>query len=118
MQHAGIDPTEDVVFASLLDLPQKLTFAVGEAVVVATRQSGVYYGRVIRFVPEENLIILQDARECYQWAHLPFGILSLMLYGPNLTTLTSGVVPRITLLDVEHVFPCSAQATLEWERSK
>lgn len=88
-----------------------------DAVVVTTKNRGVFFGYVVDNKKSPAEITLEQVRMCVYWDTATKGVLGLSATGPTSGCRITHAIPQAKLYEVTGIFKCSPEATENWEKS-
>lgn len=97
--------------------PKNSNNATGRAVVVTTKDKGIFFGRVVDESNAPRTIKLRDLRNCLYYPQAVKGFLGLAVSGPLAGSRVGPSCPEpCDLYDLTGIFTCTPEAIAAWER--
>ena len=93
--------------------PQESCKWFGDKVIVTTDYRGVFFG-TLRYA-KDDIVRLENARNCVYWSAETRGFLGLAAYGPAEGSKIGAVAPELELRKVTSISLCSEDAIDRWE---
>lgn len=87
------------------------------AIVVTTKNRGVFFGYLVDDSESPETLILSKARMCIYWSTSVKGVLGLAATGPDKDCKITHSIPKLTLYEVSAILDCSPEAAEQWEKS-
>lgn len=88
----------------------------GRAVVVTTKDRGVFFGYVKDASQAPKSITLARCRNCLYFAANTRGFLGLTVSGPTDGSRVGPAAPEVQLFDLTSVAACTPEAVTAWEQ--
>lgn len=88
----------------------------GRAVVVTTKDKGVFFGYVRDESKAPDRITLTNLRNCIYWPMAVRGFLGLAVSGPLSGSKIGPAAPAATLFGLTGQYDCTPEAVAAWEK--
>ena len=86
-----------------------------KAVVITTKQRGVFFGYVEDDSELPKEVTLSSARMCIYWSSDTRGVMGLAATGPLADSRVTPKIPEFTCYEVTGVLKCEPEAVKQWE---